>query len=86
MKRGYVLGYQFRHALSGAQAGVTRPKRLGAASASAARDSALAVSSATITSAIFSWTCWNCSIPIASVSSETRPRMYSVFALVRVTT
>ena len=29
MKRGYVRGYQLRHALSGAQAGVTRPKRFG---------------------------------------------------------
>jgi hypothetical protein len=75
-----------RLAFSGVHAGVTRPNRFGAASASAARSSALHVSSATITSAVFSWTCWNCSIPIASVSSETTPRMNSVFARVRVAT
>ena len=84
MKRGYVRGYQFRQALSGAQAGVHTPNRFGAASASATRSRAAHVSSAMITSAVFSCTCWNCSIPIASVSSDTSPRMNSVFAFVRV--
>ena len=65
---------------------MTTPKRFGAAPASALCSSALQVSRATITSAVFSWTCWNCSIPIASVRSETRPRTNSVFAVVRVTT
>ena len=71
---------------SGAQAGVSTPNSFGAASASAARNSARSVSSVVMTSATSAWTCGNCSIPMAWVSSETRPRMYSVLAVVRVTT
>jgi hypothetical protein len=85
-KRCESRGYQLRHALSGVHAGVNTPYAFGVASASAVRRRACRISTAMITSATFSCTCWKPSMPIASVSSETSPSMYSVFAVVRVTT
>ena len=62
------------------------PNSLRDASASAARTRPLRTSSATIVSATSSCTCWNFSIPIASVMSEMSPRIASVLAVVRVAT
>jgi len=59
---------------------------LGSASASAARTSARITDSMTTTSATSSWMWLNCSMPIASVINDSRPRNASVLAVVREVT
>jgi hypothetical protein len=81
-----ALGYQLRAALSGSHAGVKTPKRLSSASASAARTSARIIEAMTTTSATSSWMWLNCSMPIASVISDSSPRNVSVLAVVRAVT